>query len=278
MGYADPCFQESDEAILQALVARQSHPRYATVTWEKLLAQGYARLNLPQPYLPFAEGNFPTPSGKCEFYSERMAADGYDPLPTYTPPSWQANLTAHSGTSTGAPAGDGANGYNRQEAHGRNGHTLSQVTMLPPSNAGGNAEERLLVCISPPAHSFLNSSFANMDRFLRREKMPQLQIHPTDATARQIVDGQTVRVGNDLGTVMLTAQVTDKIVAGTVLAPGIWWAKFSPEGRNINQITPQDEADMGSGACFYDTLVWVEGMQSMPSQVEDAVADLPAGS
>ena len=59
---------------------------YETVTWEALLEKGFVRLNLPQPYLPFAEGNFPTPSGKCEFYSERMAQDGYDPLPTYTPP------------------------------------------------------------------------------------------------------------------------------------------------------------------------------------------------
>ena len=48
--------------------------------------------------------------------------------------------------------------------------------------------------------------------------------------------------------------------AGTVLAPGIWWNKFSGDGRNINQITPQDETDMGGGATFYDTLVMVEAV------------------
>ena len=42
--------------------------------------------NLPETYAPFADGVFPTPSGKCELYSERMKADGLDPLPTYTPP------------------------------------------------------------------------------------------------------------------------------------------------------------------------------------------------
>jgi len=41
------------------------------------------RLNLPTPFLPYAEGSFPTPSGKCEFFSERIAALGFDPLPTY---------------------------------------------------------------------------------------------------------------------------------------------------------------------------------------------------
>jgi anaerobic selenocysteine-containing dehydrogenase len=44
------------------------------------------RLNLPKDYAPFAEGGFPTPSGKCELYSSQMASLGLDPLPTYTPP------------------------------------------------------------------------------------------------------------------------------------------------------------------------------------------------
>ena len=40
----------------------------------------------PRGFAPFADGVFPTPSGKCELYSERMKADGLDPLPTYIPP------------------------------------------------------------------------------------------------------------------------------------------------------------------------------------------------
>ncbi len=211
MGYADPCFDQSDEAILAELVAAQTHPRFAGITWERLLAEGYVRLNVPAPYLPFAQGDFPTPSGKCEFYSARMAADGYDPLPTYTPPIWQRNAVATAD----------------------------------------------LVCISPPAHSFLNSTFANVDRFVRREETPLLHIHPDDAAPRAVADGMAVCVGNEHGEVTLTAKVTRDIVPGTVLAPGVWWAKLSPDGRNVNQLTAQTEADMGSGACFYDTRVWV---------------------
>jgi anaerobic selenocysteine-containing dehydrogenase len=44
------------------------------------------RLNLPRPFLPFADGGFLTPSGKCEFYSAPMAAMGLDPLPSFTAP------------------------------------------------------------------------------------------------------------------------------------------------------------------------------------------------
>lgn len=227
MGYDEPCFRVQDEEILRTLVERQRHVTYQGITWERLLRDGYARLNLPDPYLPFAEGNFPTPSGKCEFYSEKMARDGYDPLPTYAPPRWQAMETSDERLGTGDFSS-------------------------PVSNFSS------LVCISPPAHSFLNSSFANVDRFIRRERQPVVQIHPVDAAPRRIGDGDQVRIWNERGSVLLTAEVTEHIVPGTVLAPGIWWLKQSPDGRNINQITPQDETDMGGSAMFYDVQVWVE--------------------
>ena len=63
-----------------------TEPKMATVTYDALMAQGWVRLNVPTPYLPYADGAFRTPSGKCEFYSERMAQLGLDPLPAFTPP------------------------------------------------------------------------------------------------------------------------------------------------------------------------------------------------
>lgn len=50
------------------------------------LREGPARLNVPAAFAPFAEGGFPTPSGKCQLYSERLKSLGVDPLPTYIPP------------------------------------------------------------------------------------------------------------------------------------------------------------------------------------------------
>jgi anaerobic selenocysteine-containing dehydrogenase len=242
LGYAEPCFGESDEEILRTFVEAQTHPRFAGITWTRLLAEGFCRLNLPAPYLPFAEGNFPTPSGKCEFYSARLAADGYDPLPTYTPPRWQQSERGERETARA------------QE---------SSISNLPISDFPDAALMPLaprnspLVCISPPAHSFLNTTFANVPRFLQRETEPVLQIHPDDAAPRGITTGASVCVGNERGEVRLTAEVTTAIIPGTVLAPGVWWSKFSPDGRNINQITLPDETDMGASGMFYDTVVWV---------------------
>jgi anaerobic selenocysteine-containing dehydrogenase len=56
------------------------------VTFERLMEHGWTRLDVPRPYLPYADGGFPTPSGKCELWSQRLADQGHDPLPTYTPP------------------------------------------------------------------------------------------------------------------------------------------------------------------------------------------------
>lgn len=85
MGFSEDCFKDSDEDICrQALVS--SHPRMAGIEWEALKEQGWQRLNLPERFAPFAAGNFPTPSGKCEFWSQTAKDMGLDPLPAYTPP------------------------------------------------------------------------------------------------------------------------------------------------------------------------------------------------
>ena len=76
MGFDDPCFQDSDETLAKTAFGK-------SVNFDTLLEQGYA--TLPLPDAPFAEGNFPTPSGRCEFASSRLAAQGLDPLPDHLP-------------------------------------------------------------------------------------------------------------------------------------------------------------------------------------------------
>jgi anaerobic selenocysteine-containing dehydrogenase len=85
MGFTEACFSDSDEDICrQALVS--SNPRMAGIEWNALKEQGWQRLNLPAQFAPFAEGNFRTPSGKCEFWSQTAIDMGMDPLPAYVPP------------------------------------------------------------------------------------------------------------------------------------------------------------------------------------------------
>lgn len=91
MGFEPEVFEDSDEEL-----ARQSLKKgpgyfplqdvFQDISLERLRGGTPLRLNLPQNYAPFAEGGFPTPSGKCEIYSPRQAKEGNDPLPYYIPP------------------------------------------------------------------------------------------------------------------------------------------------------------------------------------------------
>jgi anaerobic selenocysteine-containing dehydrogenase len=85
MGYTEPCFAEDDDALAAAAFTR--HGPTARYNWARLKESGWERLDVPATYAPFAAGEFPTPSGKCEFVSQRVAALGIDPLPGYLPPN-----------------------------------------------------------------------------------------------------------------------------------------------------------------------------------------------
>ena len=76
MGFDEPCFQDDDEAL-----CRQAYGD--KVDWDELLQHGFVSLKVPEA--PFADGGFPTPSGRCEFYSARLAAQGLDGLPDHVP-------------------------------------------------------------------------------------------------------------------------------------------------------------------------------------------------
>jgi anaerobic selenocysteine-containing dehydrogenase len=76
MGFTDACFNDSDEALCRIAYGD-------AVNFDTLLAQGFATIATMDA--PFAHGKFPTVSGKCEFFSDRLAAQGLDGLPDHVP-------------------------------------------------------------------------------------------------------------------------------------------------------------------------------------------------
>jgi anaerobic selenocysteine-containing dehydrogenase len=83
LGVAETHYAKSPETLIRELLAG-GDATVRAITYERLRDEGSVRLDLPRPYLPFADGA-PTASGKVELYSERMAARGLPPLPTWTP-------------------------------------------------------------------------------------------------------------------------------------------------------------------------------------------------
>jgi anaerobic selenocysteine-containing dehydrogenase len=83
MGFEDACFRDTEDDMIRTLL-NSGHPFLDGITLERLDREHFVRLNLvPEtaskdaPYLPFAQGGFGTPSGKCEFRAESLE---------YTPP------------------------------------------------------------------------------------------------------------------------------------------------------------------------------------------------
>lgn len=229
MGFEPELFEESDEALAAGSLGMRNENRVMPASDSPLrnpqsafdgisldaVRQGPVRLNLPRDWAPFAKGNFPTPSGKCELYSEREARAGRDPLPHYAPP--------HEDPQT------------RPEL----------------------AAKYPLQLLTPPAPPFLNSTFVNVDALRKPLGARALEIHPHDAAARGIADGQTVTVFNARGRFRAKAMLAESVKPGVVVSPGLWWRKWADDGVNCNATTSTATTDLGGGATFFDNLVEV---------------------
>jgi len=103
MGFEDECFRESVDQMIDAALD-SDHPWLRGIDRERLQREAHVRLNFGatelrsagEPavptqstyaaFLPFARGNFFTPSGKAELYSESLKAQGLDPVVHFEPP------------------------------------------------------------------------------------------------------------------------------------------------------------------------------------------------
>jgi anaerobic selenocysteine-containing dehydrogenase len=117
-----------------------------------------------------------------------------------------------------------------------------------------------LQMVSPPAPSFLNSTFVNLIELRQLACEPAVEIHPRDAAARGIQNGQWVRVANDRGAFRARAVVGETVKEGVVATQGVWWNKYTPDGVNCNATTSSRLTDFGGGATFFDNLVEVSAM------------------
>ncbi|HVW33630.1 MAG TPA: molybdopterin dinucleotide binding domain-containing protein [Acidimicrobiia bacterium] len=223
MGFTDEWFGLTDEEMADAAID-WSAPAAAGLSLARLKEAGWARLALPAAdvWAPHADGAFPTPSGKVEFVSS-LLADGAGPLvlPLFR---------------EGAPPGAAGAGVDPVPDY------------VEPAPAGYE-----LTLISPKAHAFLNSTYANQSRQRRIEGPQPVFMHPADAGARGIADGQPVRVFNQLGGFDGVADLTKDVVAGAVVCPHGRWSDHG--AATVNAAASADLTDLGNGPRLSDVPV-----------------------
>ena len=201
MGFTEPCFADDDETLVRGAYKPE------VVPFALLQRQGWAPL--PVPDAPFADGGFPTPSGKVIVDAPGLG------VPDHVP--------------------------NHESAA-----TTPELAARYP-----------LAMISPPARHFLNSTFVNVKSLRSIEGEPLVELHPQDAAARGIADGDIVVVFNDRGRHVCRAALNARARPGVVNGLGVWWRKFGRNGTNVNELTHQRLTDIGRAPSFYDCLVEV---------------------
>ncbi len=113
--------------------------------------------------------------------------------------------------------------------------------------------------LTPPAHHFLNSTYGHLPNLTRAEgSEPHALIHPADAEAYGLQDGEYARLTSEVGSTRRRLRVTESAQPGVVVVEGSWWGLSAPDGESINAITAQTLTDLGGGSTFHNTRIRVE--------------------
>jgi anaerobic selenocysteine-containing dehydrogenase len=202
MGLDDPVFRMSQAEILGEMLRGARGPA-AALDPDRVRDAGPIRL------APEGGQQFRTPSGKLEFYSEVLAAQGLPAMP-----DWQ-----------------------------------------PDPEEERQAARWPLRLLTAPGYFQSHTAFSGVSFLRRREGAPCCILHPEEAHARDLCDGEPVRLFNDRGSVGLVLKLSDEIQPGVVLVPG-----QRPDGETvsgtINLLCSDRYTDLGEGATYQST--WLE--------------------
>ncbi len=210
MGFEEPCFRDTEDDLMRQALD-SAHPWHAGITYERLQAEARIPLVLPRN----EQGEF---------------------LP-FSDASW---FKTRSGK-----------GEFFSEALQQQGLDPLPAYVPTPERADNTQPLRLL---ARKADHWMNSTFANVPRHRQMEEerigLGLLEMHPRDAAARGIAQGDAVGVRNERGSLQLRATFTGRVQPGTVAAT-LGWNKLAADGNGINTLTSERLTDLGGGATFY---------------------------
>ena len=115
-----------------------------------------------------------------------------------------------------------------------------------------------LTLITPASDKRITSTFGGLPA---SDGTPVLEMHPEDAAARGLKEGELAKVWNDQGEVFLPLQITPAVRPGVVCSEKGAWLRTSLNGQTVAALAPTHKADIADGACFNDTRVEVQAAQ-----------------
>jgi anaerobic selenocysteine-containing dehydrogenase len=126
-----------------------------------------------------------------------------------------------------------------------------------PSVDLGLDPSKTLYLVSPAAHHFVNSSMANLDPLLDREKAPSVLIHSADALRMGIEDNKKIRLSNANGYCDRIASVSDNVRCGVAIAVNGFWQN-NDQQTTVNWTTSDNLADVAGQSTFQSNRVEIK--------------------
>jgi anaerobic selenocysteine-containing dehydrogenase len=132
------------------------------------------------------------------------------------------------------------------------GHPRVPQPLADPRPADGR-----LRLLSPASTFTLNDSFGNVAKLAKRAGTATVTLHPADAAARGLTEGDEVLLSNETGSLKLLVRISDDVPPGVALSHKGRWPRHEPQGANVNALNPGRKTDMGENSCVHSVEVAV---------------------
>jgi anaerobic selenocysteine-containing dehydrogenase len=228
MGFTEECFEQTVDQMIDVALDSEN-PWLQGINRDRLEREGHVRLN-------FEPHEFSSAGRACDRAFLPFSQGQFQTV------SGKAELYSDALKSQGLDP-------------------VASFTPPAESRHSDHAKAFPLELLARKADNFLNSSFSNIPSVQEMEEIGLLEMNAADATPRGITDGDTVRIFNGRGEILLRARVNGAVQPG-VVSGRLNWAKLTAGSRNINVLTSEKLTDMGNSATFYSVLVEVEFFKS----------------
>ena len=132
------------------------------------------------------------------------------------------------------------------------GHPRTPLPLADARPEGGR-----LRLLSPATSWLMNSSYGNDPKIGEKLGLATVVLHPEDAAARGIADGDSVELSNETGRLTMSACIAPMMPAGVAHARKSRWPKLTPGRANVNLLNAGRKTDMGESTAVHGTEVMV---------------------
>lgn len=137
---------------------------------------------------------------------------------------------------------------------------------VPRPTADARPANHALRLLSPASSWLMNDTFANDPRVAKRLGPARVSLHPAEAAARGLAEGDQVLLSNATGRLQLTVSVSDAIPRGVAVSPKGRWPKLEPAAGNVNRLNPGEQSDMGRSTSVHGVEVMIARLASAPGK------------